>query len=214
MAAMSGHLGRLDVVECPQQPYLSSQHLARCTVVPFRDDIIEHLPRGGRIAELGVQTGEFSRFILETCAPTELHLIDVDLTKWSVADKFARDIAEGRVTLHEADSADTIASFPDGYFDFIYGDADHSYEGVARDIAAAKSKVGPNGYLVFNDYTFWSPTECMPYGIVQAVNELCLDEDWEFAYLALGNFGYMDVAVRRRKKKRSLMSFLGSIFGR
>jgi len=118
------------------------------------------------------------------------------------------------VKLHEADSADTIASFPEGYFDFIYVDADHGYEGVVRDIAAAKSKVGPNGYVIFNDYTFWSPTECMPYGIVQAVNELCLAEDWEFAYLALGNLGYMDVALRCRRKKRSFISLFSSIFHR
>jgi hypothetical protein len=75
---------------------------------------------------------------------------------------------------------------------------------VIRDIAAAKAKVAPSGFLLFNDYTFWSPTECMPYGVVRAVNELCLNDDWEFAYLALGNFGYMDVALRRRK--RGLMS--------
>jgi len=93
MTAIEGHIGRLDVVEFPQERYLSPQHLAACAVVPFRDDIIEHMPRGGRIAELGVQTGEFSQFILETCAPTGLHRIDVDLAKWSVADKFVSQIA-------------------------------------------------------------------------------------------------------------------------
>jgi hypothetical protein len=46
----------------------------------------------------------------------------------------------------------------------------------------------------------------LPYGDVRAVNELCLNNDWEFAYLALGNFGYMDVALCRLKKR--LMSSL------
>lgn len=213
MAAMSAHFNRLGVVEFPQQPYLAPHHLQNCVVVPYRDDIFERMPSRGRVAELGVQTGELSRYILETCTPAELHLIDVDLTAWNVAEKFADEIAQGGVTLHEADSADTIAAFPDGYFDFIYIDADHSYEGVTRDIAAAKTKVAPDGFLLFNDYTFWSPTECMPYGVVRAVNELCLDDDWEFAYLALGNFGYMDVALRRRKK-RSLLSVLRALVGR
>jgi len=84
---------------------------------------------------------------------------------------------------------------------------------VALDIAAAKTKVAPKGFLLFNDYAFWSPTECMPYGVVRAVNELCLSDNWEFAYLALGNFGYMDVALRRRKR-RSLLSFLKVLGGR
>jgi len=213
MAGMSAHLNRLGVVEFPQQPYLAPHHLENCLVVPYRDDIFERMPTRGRIAELGVQTGELSRYIWETRTPAELHLIDVDLTTWKVAEKFADEIAQGSVVLHEADSADTIAAFPDGYFDFVYIDADHSYEGVIRDIAAAKAKVAPNGFLLFNDYTFWSPTECMPYGVVRAVNELCLNDDWEFAYLALGNFGYMDVALRRRKK-RFMSSLMRMIFKR
>jgi len=213
MAAMSAHFNSFGVVEFPQQPYPAPHHLQNCVVVPYRDDIFERMPTRGRIAELGVQTGELSRYIWETCTPAELHLIDVDLTTWKVAEKFADEITHGGITLHEADSADMIAAFSDGYFDLIYIDADHSYEGVTRDIAAAKAKVAPDGFLLFNDYTFWSPTECMPYGVVRAVNELCLDDDWEFAYLALGNFGYMDVALRRRKK-RSLLSVLRALVGR
>ena len=71
------------------------------------------------------------------------------------------------------------------YIRAIYIDADHSYEGVKRDIQAGISKVKHDGFLVFNDYTYWSPAECLPYGVIQAVNELCLEGEWEMIYFAL-----------------------------
>jgi len=79
----------------------------------------------------------------------------------------------------------------------VYIDADHSYAGVKRDIAVAKEKVKPDGMLVFNDYTLWSPLELMEYGVVHAVNELCLNEDWELMYFAFQRHMYCDVALKR-----------------
>ena len=68
---------------------------------------------------------------------------------------------------------------------------------MSRDIAVARAKVSDDGYLIFNDYTFWSPAECMMYGVVQAVNELCLDTGSKLEYFALGYAMYCDVAVRK-----------------
>jgi hypothetical protein len=101
------------------------------------------------------------------------------------------------VQLHESDSAAALASFPERYFDWIYIDADHSYEGVCRDIDPAKRALKPAGLLVFNDYIFYSHNELGPYGVVQAVNELCVKDEWEFRYLALHPAMYCDVAVAR-----------------
>jgi hypothetical protein len=195
---MSGFTNHLGVVEMPTYAILEPKHLANCKVFPLRQAILEQMPKHGRVAEVGVQEGVFSEDILAICQPAELQLIDIDLTTYKVAERFADRIAEGVVTLHEGDSADEISRFPDGHFDFIYIDADHSYAAVKRDIAASVSKVRVGGYLLFNDYTFWSPAECMPYGIMQAVNELCLAEDWEILYFAFGHMGYADVALRRR----------------
>jgi len=94
-----------------------------------------------------------------------------------------------------------LQSFPDSYFDWIYIDAQHTYKGVKRDIPAA-AKVKSDGFLVFNDYTVWSQVEMQPYGVVAAVNELCLEDQWEFAYLALPPHMYCDVAVRRMRPRR------------
>ena len=68
---------------------------------------------------------------------------------------------------------------------------------MKRDIAASSQKVKPNGLLVFNDYTVWAYMEMQPYGVVAAVNQLCLTEGWEILFLALAPHMYCDVAVRR-----------------
>jgi hypothetical protein len=91
-----------------------------------------------------------------------------------------------------------LENFPDNYFDWIYIDADHSYEGVKKDINKSKTKVKRDGLLVFNDYTPWSVAELIPYGVPKAVNEFCIANNWEIIYFALDSyFGYHDVAIRR-----------------
>jgi hypothetical protein len=101
--------------------------------------------------------------------------------------------------LHEGDSSSCLKKFPDSFFDFIYYDGDHSYQGVKQDIQAGKSKVKEYGFLIFNDYTYWSPVECKEYGVIQAVNELYLEDGWEMIYFALGYYMYCDVALRRQQ---------------
>jgi hypothetical protein len=69
---------------------------------------------------------------------------------------------------------------------------------VKRDIEISKKKIRHDGYLIFNDYTYWSPLECMKYGVIEAVNELCAEEDWEVLFFSLNPRLYCDVAIRRR----------------
>jgi precorrin-6B methylase 2 len=194
MAPLTNELG---VVLLPDYAILPARCVRNCRVFPLREDILEQMPKGGVIAEVGVQAGEFSQAILDICRPRTLELIDIDMTRFRVPERFAAEVAAGTVRVHEGDSAATMASFPDGHFDVVYIDADHSYEGVKRDIAAAHAKVKPGGHLLFNDYTFWSSGECIPYGVMQGVNALCIEHGWEIAFYAFGYYGYADVALRR-----------------
>jgi Methyltransferase domain len=177
-------------------PQLGRHHLQDCVVLPTRAVLLEHLPHGGTVAEVGTLHGDFAREILRLSKPRELHLIDQSIQKR--AQELAADPSlKGQVHLHKSDFAETLQSFPDAYFDWIYIDAQHTYEGVKRDIAAAAAKVNSDGFLVFNDYTMWSYVEMQPYGVVAAVNEFCIENDWEFAYLTLPDHMYCDVAARK-----------------
>ncbi|HTI89934.1 MAG TPA: class I SAM-dependent methyltransferase [Puia sp.] len=188
----------LGVVILPDlTPELTADHLKNCQVVANRETILHKMKKGGITAEVGVQEGNFSKLILEICHPRELHLIDTLLSNYSIESKFKSEIDRGQVLLHENDSATAINKLPDNHFDFIYIDADHSYKGVQRDIQAAKTKIKEGGFLIFNDYTYWSPGECINYGVIRAVNELCIMDNWEMIYFALAGYMYCDVAIRK-----------------
>jgi predicted O-methyltransferase YrrM len=195
---MESYKDSLGCIQLPTAPVLMDRHLENCRVLPYREAILQRMRVGGTVAEVGVQTGRFSRSILNICRPSKLHLIDLNLQVFSIHEQFKPEIDAGTVHLHEGDSSTILGDFPDGYFDFIYIDGDHRYEGVKRDVEVAKHKIKEKGVLIFNDYTYWSPVECMRYGIIQAVNELCLEEDWEVIYFALAHYMYCDVAIQRR----------------
>jgi hypothetical protein len=177
---------------------LTMEHLANCRVVPNRDVLLRYLPQHGVVAEVGTLHGEFAKKIVQFASPRQLHIIDHELQPG--ARLLATDATlDGRVVVHEGDSVEVLSGFEDEYFDWIYIDAQHDYDGVSRDIAVARRKVKHDGLLVFNDYTPWSYVEMQPYGIVAAVNELCQGDGWEFVYLALPGHMYCDVAIRRRR---------------
>lgn len=173
------------------------QAVPNCRVFGDRKKAIASLPTGGIIAEVGTQTGRFADHIFKTARPTKLHLFDLSLELFD-KDMLVEPLADGRVEIHIGDSSTQLAKFPAEHFDWLYIDGDHSYSGVKRDMAQAIRTVKRDGFLVFNDYTIWSPLEVRNYGVLKAVNELVNAGEWEFVYLALHPWGYHDVALRRR----------------
>ena len=182
------------LMEAAQQ--LGAEHLRHCVVVPDRRVLLERLPKGGIVAEVGTLQGEFAREILRIAEPQELHLIDHEIHP-RVLELTKEASLRDRVHVHHQESAEALETFRDEYFDWIYIDAQHDYEGVKRDIGVARRKVKDAGLLVFNDYIVWSYVEMAPYGVVAAVNELCREDRWELIYLALPCHMYCDVALRR-----------------
>ena len=170
MRVMSDYRDERGLVCPPAPPMIEDRHLENCQVVASRDKIIQKLPHGGPIAEVGVLAGDFSQILINECSPTELHLIDLDLCSHKIHQRFADQIKAGKVLLHEGKSWSVLKKFTDQYFDFIYIDADHRYENVKKDIMVAKQKIRHDGFLVFN----------------------------EFVFFALDPYMYCDVAIRRR----------------
>ena len=189
-------------------PPLSESHLKNCQLVESREKMLEKLPEAGIVAEVGTQYGNFAETILAVTKPKKLHLIDINLSplKKELHEKklLFKKIIDHTVELHEGNSSNVLEDFPDNYFDWIYIDADHSYEGVKSDINIGYTKVKEDGYLVFNDYTHWSIVELKPYGVPRAVNECCISHEWEMVFFALDNYlNYHDVAIRRIKNNRT-----------
>jgi len=102
--------------------------------------------------------------------------------------------------LHEGDSVEVLARFPDEHFDWIYIDGDHSLDGVTRDAGIAVRKIKRDGLLLFNDYTMGDhnvPEGFYPYGTIPVVNDLCLNHGFEMIGFAFHCQMYCDAAIRR-----------------
>jgi hypothetical protein len=67
--------------------------------------------------------------------------------------------------VHWMASADAAPLVPDGWADFLFIDAGHSYGAVKADIAAWEAKVKPGGWIGGHDYHPMFP------GVIRAVSE-------------------------------------------
>ncbi|HCV99131.1 MAG TPA: hypothetical protein DGJ56_07530 [Verrucomicrobiales bacterium] len=124
----------------------------------------------GKGAEVGVQHGEFSEYILTNWKGSTLFSIDA----WQNFDeKSYIDIANGsndeqiliyantsvrlapygqRSIVWRMTSEQAALAMPDETLDFCYIDADHRYEAVKRDIEMWLPKVKPGGVICGHDY--------------------------------------------------------------
>jgi len=171
-------------------PKLPANALAGTRVFPDRYSMMLALARGPVGAEVGVQQGNFSRFLLDGLDLRTFHLFDMPNAP------IRKDVKNApQVTFHGGDSSTQLAMLPDHCFDWIYIDGDHSYDGVRKDALVALEKVRSGGLLFFNDYTPWSPGEAIPYGVIALVNELICDRGLQMSAIALAPHGHFDVAV-------------------
>ena len=135
-----------------------------------RDDfgkLFNQLGLYGNGAEIGVQAGTYSQILRNTWKGEELYLIDCwkhkndynDIANipdekhqelyLSVIKKFIDDRS---VQIIRKDSVEAAKQFPDEFFDWIYLDADHSFEGSSKDINAWWPKLKKGGIFAGHDY--------------------------------------------------------------
>jgi hypothetical protein len=200
-------------------PALSDEHISYgARLFAERTSALVVLPTGGRVAELGVGFGDFSQELLSHLKPASFHAYDTfpwrdsdDLWGRPARDtlqgrthrefyeeRFALELANGTLELFEGDSTTMLAEAPDDFYDVIYVDAEHTYDAVSADAAVATRKLRSDGFLVFNDYIIYDHFGRMSYGIVPVVNQLCVEDGWVVAYLALHSEMFCDICLRRR----------------
>lgn len=137
-------------------------------VVSHRDVMVELARRHGwrRGVELGIGSGHlFERFLA-----LGIDMIGVDLgiradrraranaAMWAAKSKAAR-------TIYWESTLEAAARVPDGWADFVFIDAGHSYDAVKEDIRLWAPKVRAGGWLGGHDY---SQAYC---GVIVAVQE-------------------------------------------
>jgi hypothetical protein len=175
---------------------LPAQHqLEGAQLFADRYAMITHLIGQNTVgAEVGVQEGYFSKFIINNIKPSEFHLFDLDFSPLFNANS---EVANHPcVKIHLGNSSEAMQGLPSSHFDWIYIDGDHSYEGCKADINAAMQIIKPGGILIFNDYVLWSIAECIDYGVPYAVGELLHEHNAVVSGIALHPYFHNDVAIR------------------
>ncbi|QND53454.1 class I SAM-dependent methyltransferase [Phyllobacterium sp. 628] len=201
-----------------EYPTLTAEHVGNARLFANREDMVSSLSDlkdGKVIAEIGVAQGNFSEFLLQTLKPAEFVAFDLfTIHQWpSLWGKDPKEIfgdkthpewfkdrfAGQPVKIEIGKSWDLLPKYPDKYFDMIYLDGDHEYEGVKLDAALADKKIKDNGIIIFNDYIMYDHAGELGYGVVQVANQLIVEGGYEVIGFALERNMFCDLAVRKKR---------------
>ncbi|MFA5754519.1 MAG: class I SAM-dependent methyltransferase [Patescibacteria group bacterium] len=137
-----------------------------------------------RIAEIGVRFGcNFDQLL--SCGPTLAVAVDhwalsgskaeqdTGMSKTELdkvySDFVMRHIFDGRVKVLRMRSDPAVPLFPMRFFDYVYIDADHSYEGCLRDMGAWWTRVRQGGVMAGHDYIDTKSKAGTDFGVIRAV---------------------------------------------
>ena len=158
------------------------------TGLSSRQDIPNLLDRMGakRICEVGVRDGEHLKSLLirnidvavavDAWRETGIRSQNDICLSQPELDEQCRLVAamDPRVSVHREFSVVAAAQKPDGYFDFVYLDADHTEGSMVADLNSWWPKVRSGGFLAGHDYGHATPTcpdgTFIRFGVVEAVN--------------------------------------------
>ena len=201
----------------PPYPALSAEHVGGAQLFANRSDQIAGLPvpKGGKVAEIGVWRAAFSKVLVEVLRPRQFLAFDIftghleqdwnGMTGHQLFDGlthrqfYEREMASygDVVTVIEGSSGETLRSHTDHSFDLVYVDGNHHYEFVKADAELGAQMTKDTGFLVFNDYMLIDHNHAN-YGIVPVVNDMVVNHGWHVVGFALDQNLYCDIALQRR----------------
>lgn len=190
--------------EVMPQTRMHDIHVDGGQLILNRLTMLELLPKNGVVAELGVDRGDFTEKILNINNPKKLELVDIwgsaryDDAKFdSVCDKFSQHIKDKKVSITRKLSTEAAELFDDNYFDWIYIDTNHSYQTTKEELHAYKHKVKDAGFIAGHDYVMGNWNKPSKYGVMEAVAEFCVQENWKIVYLTADIFESNSFVITR-----------------
>src|SRR6056300_331581 len=183
---------------------LKERNVKNCKLLLNRDELISLIPKNSIIAELGVDKGDFSKKLLDVVNPKLLYLVDM----WGpnrygndkadlINDKFKSQIENESIKVFRSDSITAAENFQTSYFDFIYIDTDHSYETTIKELRAWKTKIKDDGIIAGHDYMMGNWLKTLRYGVIEAVHQFCIEDNWQLIYLTADQTENLSFAIKR-----------------
>lgn len=152
--------------------------------------LLKELNLNGFGIEIGVATGNYSEVLLNGTELKKIYFLDPwreypseiykDATNCCQKEQDGRyNVVVGRLKKYgdraiivRKDSVESLPDFANGYFDFVYIDANHAYEYVKIDINNWYPKLKVGGVFAGHDY-FEERGNRGIYGVKKAVDEFC-----------------------------------------
>lgn len=159
------------------------------------------------IAEVGVQLGGNAKVLWEVLEPpTKFHMIDLwgetsdsrfrASNEQLVKDKFAKQIEAGVAETHKMDSRTWMEQQPDNSLDMLYLDTQHTYVTTKTEIERTDRVMKEHSYLCGHDF---GHPERKSYGVIEAVVDFALYNNWQFIAFSLDNVPYRSFCMQRRR---------------
>lgn len=165
---------------------------------PVLTALVDHL-KARRVVEIGINAGATAAAILAGNETIEEY-IGIDLPKiWFVdAPAGQHALADPRLTILQPEhGARDIDPEEIGKVDFVFIDADHSYDAVSKDTDLARQLIRPGGILAWHDYQHPGNPDVKKY--IHAVNN---DQEHPIVY-ADGTTICYQIAPEEKKAKKS-----------
>jgi len=189
---------------------LDNQQLKNTRLFSNRESVLDNLPRVVSYLEVGVLAGDYTNEVTNRCHPKNIFLVDTfDCDDSIFTEKKPRFNGEGHqdfvinrfshlpgVSIRKGRSSDVLPNV-ESRFDYIYIDADHSYEAVKSDLENCIKLLNSGGIIGLNDYIMWDYLLDFQYGVVQAVNEFLMkNPNWYVVYFALSQSMFCDIYLK------------------
>jgi spermidine synthase len=184
-----------------------------------REDFINTLEKNLDILEVGTGGGDYANLLLTITNPKRLDLVDTFNEKDAETvediklERFISDshfdfvknrfINETKINLFKADSVEFLPKIKNKY-DYIYIDANHTFEFVEKDLYNATKILKDGGIIGLNDYADKGSDKhnIYLYGVISAVNFfLDVNRDWEVIGFALHGLMFCDIYLKKINKQ-------------
>jgi beta-1,4-mannosyl-glycoprotein beta-1,4-N-acetylglucosaminyltransferase len=171
-----------------QHYYESVEGFFRYGDTVFYKEIIDRFNGPAHFVEIGSFKGRSSSFMAVEIANSKKNIIfdcidtwegspehqagaenaDNDVINNTLYNTFIENMkpVEGYYNAKRMTSVEAAKTYDDNSLDFVFIDADHSYESVKEDIIAWYPKIKPGGIISGHDYHMWAP------GVMKTTNEL------------------------------------------